>query len=78
MSDDFEAHFDNLVTAPTHSKEIVQGTLNHLTCSANNQHSEIKKLLAEIKSVLPSIGGQNSGDGSGTNATHINITAEQK
>ena len=83
LSDNFDAHFNNLATAATHGSEIVQGTLDHLARFANNQHSEVKKLLAEIKSTLPSIGGRNNvsgsgGCGRGTNAAHTNVTAKQR
>ena len=48
LVDDFDAHFENLATTTTHGNEIVQGTLNHLTQSSTSQHTEIKKLLADI------------------------------
>ena len=78
MSDDFYAHFDNLATAATYGNEIVQGTLDHLARSANNQHIEVKKIHAEIKSAIPSIGGRNNGRGSSTTAAHTTVTAKQK
>ena len=78
LSDDFDAHFNNLATAATHRTKIVQGTLDHLTWSTNSQHSKVKKLLADIKSSLPSIGVCNNGGGGSTSAAHIPITAKQK
>ena len=38
LSVDFDANFDNLATAATHSNKIVQGTFNHLSRSATSQH----------------------------------------
>ena len=77
--DDFDAHFDNLATAATHGNKIVQGTLDHLAWSATSQNSEVKKLLAKIKSALPSIVGRhNGGGGGGTSAAHTTVAAKQK
>ena len=82
MSDYVDSHLDNLATAATHGNEIVQGTINHIAWSANNQHSKFKKLPAEIKSALPSIGRNNNGGGGsgsgGTSAVHTTATATQK
>ena len=75
LADDYNAHYDNLATAATHGEKIVQGRLNHLARSSTSQHSKVKKLLAEIKSALPSIGGRNNGGGGGT---HTTVTAKQK
>ena len=76
LSDNFDAHFDNLATAATHSNKIVQGMLDHLAHSANNQHSEVKKLLADIKCTLPSIGGHNKCGG--TSAAHTTLHRQTK
>ena len=54
LANNFDAHFHNLATAATHGNKIFQGTLDHLTRSVTSQHIEAKKLLAEIKSALPS------------------------
>ena len=79
LSDDLDAHFDNLVNAATHGNKIVQGTLDHIPRSANSQHSKVNKLLTEIKSALPSSGGRNNGGGGGgTSAAHTTATAKQK
>ena len=79
LSDNLDAHFDNLATTATHGNEIVQGTLGHLARSTNSQHREVKKLLAEIKSALPSSGGRNNVvGGSGTSAAQTTVTTKQK
>ena len=78
LADNFDAHFDNLATAETHGNVIVQGALNHLARSATSQHRKVKKLLAEIKSALPSIGGRNNGGGGGTSAANTTVTTKQK
>ena len=78
LANNFDAHFGNLATAETHGNEIVQGTLDHLTRSANIQHSEAKKILAEIKSALTSIGGLSNGGGGSTSNAHTTVTAKQK
>ena len=78
LSDDFDAHFDNLATAATHGNKIVQGTLDHLARFANSQHIKFKKLLGGIKSALPSSEGRNNGGGGGTSAANTTITTKQK
>ena len=76
FSEDFNIHLENLATAATHGNEIVQGTLNQLTKSSTNHHNEIKKLLTELKSTLPSAGVRsNIVDGSGSGCT---ISTTQK
>ena len=45
LTEDFDSNFENLATAATHSNNIVQGNLSHLTKSSTNQHNEMKNSL---------------------------------
>ena len=79
LAGDFDAHFNNLVTAATHGNKIFQGTINHIARSTTIQHSEFKKLLAEIKSAFTSTGGRNNDGGGGvTSAAHNTVNAKKK
>ena len=80
LADDFKSHFDNLATDATHRNEIFQGMLNQITRSSTSKHNEIKKILTEIKSALPSTGGRsNSVSGGGRNSAGRNmVSATQK
>ena len=77
IAKDLDVHFDHLATAATHSNEIVQGNLIQLTKSVTNQNNDIKKLLSELKSALPSTEGRSNninGDSGGRN----NLSSSQK
>ena len=77
LADNFDAHFDNLETSAKHGNKIFQGTLEQLTRSSTIQRNEVKKLLAELKSALPSIEGRKNGGGS-TSAGRNTVNATQK
>ena len=77
LAEDFDAHFDNLASAATHGNEIVQGALSTITSTSASQHADVKKLLLDLKSAMPSGGGGGRNGGSGRN-NDISSTDHQK
>ena len=80
LAEDFDVYFDNLASAATHGNEIVQGALSTITSTSASQHTEVKKLLMEVKSAMPSSSGgeRNNYNGGGRRNNDISSTKKQK